>query len=779
MASYTHHYQYLAHNSMKKIYLLLALALVQFYAFAQTGSIRGTVTVKGKPLEFATAALKGTQYGTTTNEQGVFEIKNIKYGTYQLIISAIGYRNITKSVTVSEAKFFQELSLQGEELENSLAEVVVTGTMKEVSKLESAVPVEIYTPVFFKRNPVPNLFESLQNINGIRPQLNCNVCNTGDIHINGLEGPYTMIMIDGMPIVSGLSTVYGLSGIPSALIERVEVVKGPASTLYGSEAVGGLINVITKKPSSAPLVSADVMGTSWSEFNTDLGVKYKVGEKAQSLFGLNYFNFQRPIDKNGDGFTDITLQNRISLFNKISFDRKDNRVFSIGGRYVYENRWGGQMQWTPKDRGSNEIYAESIYTKRWEVIGAYQLPIREKITFQFSANGHNQDSYYGTTPFAAQQYIGFGQFTWDKKIAEKHDLLIGTALRYTYYDDNTPATSLDNVNAPSKVVLPGIFAQDEISLSANHKLLLGLRYDYNSIHGSILTPRLNYKWTSTDKKNVLRASFGNGYRVANVFTEDHAALTGARKVEFTEELKPERSWNGNLNYVRKFFLSNGSFVGLDATAFYTFFNNRIIPDYLTDPNKIIYSNLAGNAVSKGISLNIDFSLANGLKVMTGATAMDVFQREDDGAGNLVKMTQLLTEKFTGVWSVSYSFQQIGLSVDYTGNLYGPMKLPVLGPLDPRPEYSPWWSIQNIQLTKKFNNGLEIYGGVKNLLNFTPTKDAIARAFDPFDKGVTFDDNGQVVPTPNNPYALTFDPSYVYAPNQGIRAFAGVRYNLFK
>ncbi|WP_028663517.1 TonB-dependent receptor [Runella zeae] len=764
---------------MKKIYLLLALALVQFYAFAQTGSIRGTVTVKGKPLEFATAALKGTQYGTTTNEQGVFEIKNIKYGTYQLIISAIGYRNITKSVTVSEAKFFQELTLQGEELENSLAEVVVTGTMKEVSKLESAVPVEIYTPVFFKRNPVPNLFESLQNINGIRPQLNCNVCNTGDIHINGLEGPYTMIMIDGMPIVSGLSTVYGLSGIPSALIERVEVVKGPASTLYGSEAVGGLINVITKKPSSAPLVSADVMGTSWSEFNTDLGVKYKVGEKAQSLFGLNYFNFQRPIDKNGDGFTDITLQNRISLFNKISFDRKDNRVFSIGGRYVYENRWGGQMQWTPKDRGSNEVYAESIYTKRWEVIGAYQLPIREKITFQFSANGHNQDSYYGTTPFAAQQYIGFGQFTWDKKIAEKHDLLVGTALRYTYYDDSTPATSLDNVNAPSKVVLPGIFAQDEISLSANHKLLLGLRYDYNSIHGSILTPRLNYKWTSADKKNVLRASFGNGYRVANVFTEDHAALTGARKVEFTEELKPERSWNGNLNYVRKFFLSNGSFVGLDATAFYTFFNNRIIPDYLTDPNKIIYSNLAGNAVSKGISLNIDFSLANGLKVMTGATAMDVFQREDDGAGNLVKMTQLLTEKFTGVWSVSYSFQQIGLSVDYTGNLYGPMKLPVLGPLDPRPEYSPWWSIQNIQLTKKFNNGLEIYGGVKNLLNFTPTKDAIARAFDPFDKGVTFDDNGQVVPTPNNPYALTFDPSYVYAPNQGIRAFAGVRYNLFK
>ncbi len=764
---------------MNKLYVLLAFLLVQLSTYAQTGSIRGTVTVKGKPLEFATAALKGTQYGTTTNELGVFELKNVKYGTYQLVISSIGYRNITKSVTISEAKFFQELTLQTEELENSLSEVVVTGTMKEVSKLDSPVPVEIYTPVFFKRNPVPNLFESLQNINGIRPQLNCNVCNTGDIHINGLEGPYTMIMIDGMPIVSGLSTVYGLSGIPSALIERVEIVKGPASTLYGSEAVGGLINVITKKPSSAPLVSADVMGTSWSEFNTDLGVKYRVGEKVQSLFGLNYFNFQQPTDKNGDGFTDITLQNRISLFNKFSVERKDNRLFTVGARYVYEDRWGGQTQWTPKYRGSNEVYAETIQTKRWEVIGAYQLPIKEKITFQFSANGHNQDSYYGTTPFNALQTIAFGQLTWDKKAGENHDLLIGTALRYTHYDDNTPATAIDGRNAPSVVKLPGIFAQDEISLNANNKLLLGLRYDYNSIHGSILTPRLNYKWTSTDKRNVLRASFGNGYRVANVFTEDHAALTGARQVVFTEELKPERSWNGNVNYVRKFFLTNGSFIGLDATAFYTYFNNRIIPDYLTDPNKIIYSNLAGNAVSRGISLNVDFSFANGLKAMAGATAMDVFQREDDGSGELVKMTQLLTEKFTGVWSVSYSFQRIGLSIDYTGNLYGPMKLPVLGPMDPRPAYSPWWSLQNIQVTKKFNNGLEIYGGVKNLLNFTPPRDAIARAFDPFDKQVTFGADGQVIPTPNNPNALTFDPTYVYAPNQGIRTFLGIRYNLFK
>jgi len=124
-------------------------------------------------------------------------------------------------------------------------EIVITGTLKAVSRLDSSVPVEVYSPAFFKKNPTPNIFESLQNVNGVRPQINCNVCNTGDIHINGLEGPYTLVLIDGMPIVSGISTVYGLSGIPNSLIEKIEIVKGPASSLYGSEAVGRLINIIT------------------------------------------------------------------------------------------------------------------------------------------------------------------------------------------------------------------------------------------------------------------------------------------------------------------------------------------------------------------------------------------------------------------------------------------------------------------------------------------------------------------------------------------------------
>ncbi len=653
---------------------------------------------------------------------------------------------------------------------------MITGTMKEVSRPESAVPIEVYSHKFFRSNPAPSLMESMQYMNGIRPQMNCSVCNTGDIQINGMQGPYTMVLIDGMPIVSGLATVYGLSGIPQSLIERIEVVKGPASTLYGSEAVGGLINIITKKPYAAPLFAADIFSTSWAETNADLGVKWKLGKRVQAMTGVNYFNYSIPIDNNKDGMTDMALQNRISVFNKWDIQRKNNRIFSIAARYVYEDRWGGDTRWKPAFRGGDSIYGESIYTNRWELMGTYQLPFKEDITFQFSANGHDQNSFYGNMLYVGKQYIGFGLLTWNKTI-KQHKFLIGTSYRYTYYDDNTPATfSFDSSrNQPTHTYLPGVFIQDEIRMNNQHKLLLGIRYDHNSIHGNIYSPRLNYKWNSTDKKNILRVSLGNGYRVANVFTEDHAALTGARKIVFGENLKPETSWNGNITYSKKFYAGNGSFINMDAAVFYTHFNNKIIPDYDSNPNEIIYANLDGYAVTRGASLNLDMTFDIGLKILTGVTYMDVYTVE-----NKIKLPQLFAENFSGVWNISYTMRSTGITIDYTGNIYGPMRLPLLSDLDPRKEYSSVWSIQNIQLTKKLKKGLEIYGGIKNLLNWTPNIGnpfIIARANDPFDKNVVFDAAGNAMVTPENPYGLTFDPTYIYGPNQGLRGFLGVRYTL--
>lgn len=756
---------------MKFLIFGLSIILSVNTALAQTGTLSGTISSEGTLLEFASVGLRNTAIGASTDLNGNYSIRNIPYGKYQVLVSIIGFQPVSKKIEVNSASTRLDFKLK--ESATALEEVVVSGTMQEISKLESAVPVEVYSPQFFQANPTPSIFESLQNVNGVRPQLNCNVCNTGDIHINGLEGPYTMVLIDGMPIVSGLSTVYGLTGIPQSLIERVEIVKGPASTLYGSEALGGLVNIITKKPSNAPIVSADVFASSWGEVNSDVGVKIRAGQKAQSLIGINYFNYQNPIDNNGDGFTDVTLQDRLSIFNKWSFDRKLGRVFSLAGRLVHENRWGGEMDWTEAHRGGTQLYGESIFTDRWETFGVYQLPVEELINFQFSVNGHKQDSFYGETEYVADQYVGFGQFTWNKEVSANQKMLVGAAYRYTYYDDNTPATADTSLeNAPSIIHLPGLFVQDEILLTSQQKLLLGLRYDYNSLHGNIFSPRLNYKWHSSNKKNIIRLSMGNGYRVANVFTEDHAALTGARKVVFEGELKPETSWNANLNLVKKIYTRGNTYIGIDASAFYTFFNNRIVPDYESNTNEIRYGNLDGSAVSQGVSVNFDIALENGLTVLVGGTLMNVTVEEEGE-----KVSQLLTEKFSSVWNIGYTFLGTGISLDYTGNLYGPMRLPLLGKLDDRSEFSPWWSLQNIQITKSFDNGFEIYGGVKNILNYTPPANSIARSFDPFDELVNFGTDGNALPTTENPNALTFDPTYVFAPNQGMRGFLGVRYTL--
>ena len=298
-------------------------------SFAQT--IKGVIKDSENNLLFgATIYNSSNSKSVVANETGGFSIDS-KKGENKLFISYVGYTSkIITFESIGEPINTGSIVLENDRLE----EIVISGTLKQVSKLKSAVPIELYTAEFFKATPKASFFEAIEGINGVRPQLNCNICNTGDIHINGQEGANTMVLIDGLPLVSGLSTVYGLSGIPQSLIKQVEVIKGPASTLYGSEAIGGVINLITKRPESVKPFNIETFMSSWGELNIDIGAKYKL-KNSEGLIGINYFNYSNPIDNNGDGFTDLTLQHRISIFNKIN--TKNN---SLAIRYFYEDRWG-------------------------------------------------------------------------------------------------------------------------------------------------------------------------------------------------------------------------------------------------------------------------------------------------------------------------------------------------------------------------------------------------------------------------------------------------------
>ncbi|MCB0676617.1 MAG: TonB-dependent receptor, partial [Saprospiraceae bacterium] len=217
---------------------LLYVLLNSLATFGQTAALRGEVrSPEGRPLAYASVGLVGTAYGGTTDEEGAFLLSGLPTGSHRLRISMLGYLAHEQPVELHEGA---EVSLGPIELEPTqwaLQEVVVTGTMKETFVRDSPVKVEVITSRFLERNSSPtSLVESISLVNGVQEVVSCGVCFTNSISINGLPGAYTAILVDGAPMFGNLASVYGLNGIPASLIERLEVIKGPSSTLYGSEA---------------------------------------------------------------------------------------------------------------------------------------------------------------------------------------------------------------------------------------------------------------------------------------------------------------------------------------------------------------------------------------------------------------------------------------------------------------------------------------------------------------------------------------------------------------
>ena len=735
--------------------MLLIRYVLLLFCFAPLNAqnqLKGKIFEGDAPFEQATIFIEGSSESVLSNENGDFTLKTTQQkGT--LVVSSIGYKTVYISFEF-EGNLLLEIETIYLEPDLQLEEVVISGNLKPTSRKESAVPIELYQPKFLRTKPNASLFEAITNINGIRPQINCSVCNTGDIHINGQEGANTMILIDGMPIVSGLGSVYGLMGIPASLIKNIEVIKGPASTLFGSEAIGGVININTIDPRQTESIAFESFYTNWDELNIDFGLSY--GSKNRGILGVNFFKNDLVIDNNSDGFTDIVLQNRISIFNKWTSGK-----LTVATRYFFEDRWGGQTVYnTEQDRLSTSIYGEQISTRRFELFGGFEFNPLNK--FQFSFNRHYQDAAYGDMPYIGDQRIGFIQYLNFATLTKGIELTSGTSFRYTYYDDNTPATERSDHQ-----YLPGLFTQAAIEWSPQSRLLAGMRFEHHSKHGLIFSPRLNYKWSKN--MNALRWSVGNGYRVVNLFTEDHAALSGFREVVIDPEILPEQSWNTSITYSKTFTEIPSMLMNLDISGFYSYFGNKIIPDYDSNPNEIRYLNLSEYAESYGVSISLNGTFQNGTRWNLGATLMDINIFEDN-----TRYRPVLTERFNAVYQLNLPFSSFEAVL--SGNLIGPMRLPLASELDPRSPESPFIHLMNLQFEKKFSNQFSLRLGLRNLLNFTPPDNSIARAFDPFDREVEFDSNGTALVSESNPYGLTFDPSYSYTSFQGRNIFFGLNFS---
>lgn len=727
-----------------------------------------------QPIAGASIEWLGTNFRTLTDSAGNFLLDaQVATRKPQIRMTAVGYQ---------EARIFllpsnRLTELQLVPLQKSMNEVVISATQREMRKSESPIPVETYSAKFLRRNITPTLFESLSLLNGIQPQITCNVCYTGDIRINGMEGPYTLVLVDGMPIVSQLASVYGFSAIPTNLIKRVEVVKGPAGTLYGSESMGGLINIITRDE-QVHGVNADIQTTSWLEHNADLSFRVKTGKNSSLITGANVFWNDRPFDKNEDGFTDVALQKRAALFGRWNLRRTNGLPAQIMLRTVWEDRWGGDMRWRKEFRGGDSLYGENILTRRVELLGQYGFKLgRENVTADFSYTRHFQDAAYGTTPYIGTQHIAFAQLRWNKRIG-KQTWSAGIPFRYFWLDDNTVVTqSKDGLrNMPFIDPHLSFFTQHEWNFTPKFALLSGIRLETSRFADPVLIPRLALSYRPAEG-HLIRLSSGTGFRQVNVFTEDHASLMGARELVIEGPLQPERSWNITANY-NATITAGWGYVNVDLSPWYTRFSNKILPD-LSDINRIIYRNNNAGAVTQGISATVDANFRNGLKFTFGATGMDVYQRLPNETGKLERAPQLYAPNFTLSYAASYAFRRQGWTIDFTGKTIGQQFLPVAqadtaaGLLaDFRPERSPVYSLLNMQVTKKMDTHTELYVSVKNLLNFRPDF-PILRPGDPFDR----DPTTAAGPGLANQPGFLFDPAYNYAPLQGIRLMIGCRFTL--
>lgn len=749
-----------------RLLLIFLLCCTNLVLCAQS-VLKGSVLTDGEALEFTSISLKNTNFGTITDANGQFEI-TASPGKYILEIAMLGYQRIEQEIELQAGQILELEPIELQESALGLREVVVTGTMKPTYVTASPIKVDVITAKqldTYIPTAASSIVESIQLVNGVQEVVACGVCFTNSISINGLPGPYTAVLMDGTPIYGNLAAVYGLNGIPNMIIDRFEVIKGPSSTLYGSEAVAGVINIITKDPSKQPLVSVDIMGTSHLESFGNVAVAPKIGN-SKGFIGLNYAYINDFDDANEDGFGDMINLDRYSFFTKWDIARKSGKKWTLTGKYYFEDRRNGVEEFLEnrnyrRIRGSDSIYGESIYTNRVELFGTYELPTTADLHIDYSFSNHLQDSYYGSDYYEAKQNIAFANFIWNKELKD-HSLLLGLTTRYQNYDDNTVATE-----SPDNQFIPGLFIQDEWEVNKNITLLGGARLDHYAAHGPILAPRLNLKY-NPGTWTTLRANFGTGFRIVNLFTEDHAFVTGQRTVEILGQLRPERSYNGSLNINHVFTLGNTQGT-VDLESYYTYFTNKIIPNY-DILGKIIYANTEGHAETMGLGINITQEFMFPLNFNLGFNIQKVTRTEPDESGEFRTANVEYAPEWSGLLSANYRWKKPKITLAYTLRITGPMALPEVFDLDEqgnplatsRPTRSEPFAFQNIQLSKEFSKRFSIYSGIQNLFNYRQEISPL----------VGFND-----PTTPPGFSNYFDTAYAFSPIHGREFYLGMKWNL--
>lgn len=705
--------------------------------------ISGHVIVKGteENIPFATIKLVGRDGGAVSNEQGQFEFRKLPIGEYTLRVQAMGYRTQEKKVTVSK-EFTTVLHFQMVEEGFVTDEIVVSANRNEVSRREAPVVVNVMSAKLFETVNSTDLAKSLNFQSGLRVENNCQNCGFPQVRINGLEGSYSQILINSRPIISALSGVYGLEQIPVNMVERIEVVRGGGSALFGANAVGGTINIITKDPISNSFQVSSMMsnmnGKSWEQY---MGGNVSMVSK-DNTYGIALYETYRnrnPYDADDDGFSELGKLNMNTFGLRAYYRPTYNSRINIEYHTTNEYRRGGnKLDLQPHETDITE-QTKHIINSGGISYDRYWNEAKHKMSVYGSIQHTDRSSYYG----AQQNPNAYGKtddLTWvagGMYVRQMERFLFAPATftgGFEYQNNSLHDIMLGyHRDMKQDVRIAGTFIQNEWRMK-QLTLLAGLRMDkHNLIDRLIVSPRVNLLYKPMENLQA-RLTYSTGFRAPQAYDEDlHVTAVGGEgiQIRLADGLREERSnsYSGSVDWT----LPIGHWqANLLLEGFYTDLRHVFaLTNIGKDANGDVIKERRNAHGARVYGVNLDAKVAHGREAQfqLGFTAQRsrytqaVVWREAEENVLPALSTKQMTRTpdyygyftFTSAPTKAFDFS---LSGTYTGQMIVPHMAGYIA--EDRMENTPEFFDLNLKLNYTFvlhdHIKLQLNGGIQNIFN---------------------------------------------------------------
>ncbi|MEQ8910092.1 MAG: TonB-dependent receptor [Vicingaceae bacterium] len=749
-------------NPYRILFLLLQLGALSLYA---QNSIKGVVvseSKKGKlePVPFANVYWQDTNIGTSTDSSGTFQLA-LSDDSKRLIASYVGY--LSDTVRVNDPSKTITLQLKTS-VELEAVEIEYRRKSTEMSFINPMKMEDISERELFKA-ACCNLSESFETNPSVDVNFTDAVTGVKQIHMLGLDGPYTMISRENMPGVRGLGNAYGLTFIPGTWISSIQVTKGVGSVVNGYESIAGQINTELKKPDEGEEVFLNLFANQAGRTELNFVSTQRLSAKwgTTLLIHGNYRPWER--DRNQDGFRDFPLQEQINVMNRWKYF--GNRIRGqFGFQYVRDEKEGGQTTEKIEDAEQNQAqfvpWKLKVNTQKAEAFAKIGLVYPElkyrSMGLQLSANYHEHNSLFGATDYNAVQRSTYANYIYQSIIGNSfHKFKTGLSFIYDDFDE-----SVDNSSFNRTEKVPGAFFEYTYTPNNNITLVAGIRADEHNLFGTIITPRLHFRY-AYDEQTVMRVLGGSGQRTANIFAEHQAMFATSRAISILESrnlpygLQAERAWNMGFNITRDFKLDyRDGYVSLDL--YRTQFEQQVVYDLYQSADQALFYNLDGASFSNSLQLEVNYELIKFLNMRLAYRWLEV--RTDYLSGQKQKPFVPKHRFFANLgYETERSLKGSNWTFDLTAQWIGTQQIPgtETNPVAfQRAKQSPAFSMFNTQVTRNINKKWAVYAGMENIFDFRQDNPII---------------------DPNNPFGNNFDASLVWGPIFGRMVYGGVRFRI--